>query len=63
MKLNINFLIYIILFGIALAFCCIISSLLLFTNYTIFKYLSLFITYILGIYLVKQIHKYKLYKE
>lgn len=63
MKVNINFVIYIILCGIALSLCCIFSSLLLFTSYTILKYLSLFITFILGIYIVKQIHKYELYKK
>lgn len=62
MKVNINFVIYIILFGIAIAMSCILSSLLLFTSYTALKYISMFLTFILGIYLVKQFHKYKLYK-
>ena len=62
MKININFVIYIVLFGIAIALSCILSSLLLFTSYTALKYISLFFTFLLGIYLVKQFHKYKLYK-
>lgn len=63
MKVNINFAIYIILCGIALSLCCVLSSLLLFTSYTIFKYLSLVITFVLGICFVKQFHKYELYKK
>ena len=62
MKINVNFIIYIVLFGIAIALSCILSSLLLFTSYTALKYISLFFTFSLGIYLVKQFHKYKLYK-
>ena len=62
MKINVNFVIYIVLFGIARALSCILSSLLLFTSYTSLKYISLFFTFLLGIYLVKQFHKYKLYK-
>ncbi len=62
MKINVNFVIYIVLFGIAIALSCILSSLLLFTSYTALKYISLFFTFLLGIYLVKQFHKYKLYK-
>lgn len=62
MKINVNFVIYIVLFGIAIALSCILSSLLLFTSYTSLKYISLFFTFLLGIYLVKQFHKYKLYK-
>ena len=62
MKLNINYVIYMVLCSIAIALCCVLSSLLLLIDYTALKYISLFVTFFIGIYLVKICHKYQLYK-
>ncbi len=62
MKLNINKIIFMILIGIAIGLSATLSALLLFTTYKIATYISLFITYGLGIYFVKVRHKYPLYK-
>lgn len=62
MKINWNKVCYLILGSIAIAGCCILSSLLLFTTYTVLQYVSLGFTYLFGIYFVKTTHKYKLVK-
>lgn len=62
MKININYIIYMVLCCVAIALSCVLSSLLLLTDYTVLKYISLFVTFLEGIYLVKVRHKYQLYK-
>lgn len=62
MKINWNKVCFLVLGSIALAGCCIASSLLLFTRYTSLQYISLTFTYLFGIYLVKARHKYNLYQ-
>jgi len=61
MKINYNKVCYLILGSIALALLCVLSSLLLFTDYTFLKYLSLGCTYIFGIYFVHTKNKYSLF--
>ena len=62
MKLNINKIIFMILVGIAIGLSATLSALLLFSKYILPTYISLFITYGLGIYFVKIRRKYPLYK-
>lgn len=62
MNINWNKVCYLILGSIAIALLCVLSSLLLFTHYTIFTYISLFSTYLFGIYFIKTQKKYKLMK-
>lgn len=62
MKLNVNKIVFMILIGIAIALSATLSALLLFTNYKVATYISLGVTYGLGIYFVKIRNKYPLYK-
>lgn len=62
MKINWNKVCYLILGSIATALLSILSALLLFTQYTFLTYITLFITYLFGIYFIKTQHKYKLMK-
>lgn len=62
MKINWNKMCYLILGSIALALLCILDSLLLFTHYKVLTYISLFSTYLFGIYFIKIQKKYKLIK-
>lgn len=61
MKLNINKLCYLTLHSVSIALAIFLSALLLLTDYTVLSYISLIVTYLLGIYLVKQIHRYPLW--
>lgn len=62
MKINTNYVIYMVLCCVAIGLSCVLSSLLLLTDYTALKYISLFVTFLEGMYLVKISHKYQLYK-
>lgn len=62
MKINWNKVCYLILGSIAIALLCILDGLLLFTHYTVLTYISLFGTYLFGIYFIKTEKKYELMK-
>lgn len=62
MKINWNKVCYLILGAVAIGLLCILSALLLFTQYKVLTYITLFGTYLFGIYFVKTQHKYKLMK-
>lgn len=63
--MNLNYkkigLMTLICIGIGLS--CFLSAILLLTDYTLLKYVSLFLTYGLGIYLVNVRRKYSIIKK
>lgn len=61
MRLNYNKICYLVLHSIAIGLGIFLSCLLLFTDSTFLTYLSFFLTYGLGILLVKKIHQYPLF--
>lgn len=63
MKINYNKVCYLILGSIAIALLCILSSLLLLTDYTFLTYLSFGCTYLFGIYFIHTKNKYSLLKK
>lgn len=60
MKLNVNKILYITINSIGIALGCIASSLILILNNSIYSYIMLFITYLMGINLVNIRNKYPL---
>ena len=61
MKLNLNKICFIFLLCFGIALGCYASALSLLTNNKVLQYTLLYITYFLGIYLVKTVRKYEIF--
>ncbi|MDD3453623.1 MAG: hypothetical protein PHN42_05085 [Bacilli bacterium] len=63
MNINYNKVFYLILGSIAIALLCVLTSLLLLTNYITLQYLSVGCTFLFSIYFINTKNKYSLLKK